>query len=916
MGWTGIFRQVHRLESRTSVCYSGQVRVWIQGTVAIDLSSITPETDREIRSALTLQKRAYDGSSTPVAFFLDYRDGWLHVPREWFLNQPRYVSFITRDDWNDNRSDGFPLPPGTCAHVTFGQSPFPPDQPSFIESIVSRAQGWGRGGLCVAPTRSGKTLCSLEAACRLGRSTLILVNNGELLKQWVRDIEEELRVPCGIIREDRWDRNTPFTVAMAQTLINRDMSLEDRRTYGTVIVDECLPGDETVITDVGPVRMDDPDLANRSVLAYSRTEKKFRYRRVLRHIKRSVREVFRVVTSSGRVLRCTSDERLLSGGKWRYLSELRPGDSLTMLNGASALADAESRSQPHGATTSKGDQTVGCENATRKGTTGGVNLRQIQKNQSHRVRVAAGKYRHGRDIGTCAGMSGLVPNGLPPSYLGEFTALSSETRASDMRTRTQAVHHISTSRTDWSSRSGLTTRCPSSQPFRGIDWRWSIKGLVKEVSTVDQAAALSLSAYTMSCGRTVVEHRSALLARGSKRLMHQAAPGGTWTTDHSTKVRACFTHKGSRKSSVNSSLSGSLVSAIAPARPALGEDTISSGCGNGPVNGGGESFGNSLSHPCSTNSITSMHVGRRSFTQSDLCALTARGSARLKSADGRIRDVNDARDATTESIVSIAVDAYEQVYDLEVEEDHNYVTTQGFVVHNCDSAPCKTFWSALHRLHARFVLGLSATPDRQDGLGDAIKWIVGEPIATLTRDLDAEVCWLPFRWTGGNITRRGRTSWVDAEKAMMEDQSRVNKIAELACQWRQAGRQVLVMAGIREHLTNLEQAMRGLGGAPGMFVGGKSTAEARDAGICLTTYALAAKGVDFVKAPNLFIPAGPRRDIRQAVGRALQPQVTERTRILDPYDYHPKLMAWAKRRNEFYAENGFQMLNDIESMAA
>lgn len=469
MHLTGMPRQVPGLEDRTRVRYPRRVRVWVQGTVAIDMSSITAETARQIKAELTLIHRSFDGECTAAPFYLDYGDGWLHVPRGWFYNAPKYASFTSQH--NDNRSDGFPLAPGTCAHVTFGQDPFPSGQPQFIDQIVTNTTRFN-GGLCLAPTRAGKTLCALEAACRLGRSTLILVNNGELMKQWAQNVEQHLRVPCGIIRQDRWDVGRPFTVAMTHTLVNRPMDLEARRQWGTVIVDEC------------------------------------------------------------------------------------------------------------------------------------------------------------------------------------------------------------------------------------------------------------------------------------------------------------------------------------------------------------------------------------------------------------------------------------------------------------DSAPCKTYWTALHRVHARYVLGLSATPDRKDGLGEAIEWIVGKPIASLHRKLEAEVCWIPFRWTGGKITKRGRTSWVDAEKEMMDDYSRVNKLAELAVMWNRSGRNVLVMAGIVEHLSRIADAVRAQGGDPGLFVGGNSTAEQRDKGICLTSYQLASKGVDFKMAPNLFIPAGPRADIRQAAGRALQPQVEVTTRILDPADLHPALMKWARKRGEFYHESGFRMLNEIETLAA
>ena len=231
--WTG----ARRLDGRVRVRYSARVRVWLHGTAAIDTSSLPPETTTLVRSSLTIPKIDYRLGPQPTPFFLDNGDGWIQVPRGWLLNAP---AWLPRPHYLDNRSDGQPLPIGTrVCGVTFGEEPYPSGQPAFIQAIVDGCLLNGHGGLALAPTRAGKTLCALEAACKLGRSTLVLVTNAELLKQWKREIEDNLRVECGVIREKQFEVGYPFTVAMAQTLIRRQLPPEARRAWGTVIVDEC-----------------------------------------------------------------------------------------------------------------------------------------------------------------------------------------------------------------------------------------------------------------------------------------------------------------------------------------------------------------------------------------------------------------------------------------------------------------------------------------------------------------------------------------------------------------------------------------------------------------------------------------------------------------------------------------------------
>ena len=440
------------------------VKIWLQGTAAIDLSSLSAHTAQAIRSELTLLRRVFGSDEgEPTRYFIEYGDGWLHVPKGWLFTRP-WLSALGVEI-NDARSDGRPLPVGTRAHVTFGEPPHPPGQPEFVQAIVDGCLRTGHGGLALAPTRAGKTLCSLEAACRLGRSTLIIVDNTELMKQWVNVIQEHLHVGCGIVKQGVFDYSQPFTIAMAQTLAHRQLPMEMRKAWGTVIVDEC------------------------------------------------------------------------------------------------------------------------------------------------------------------------------------------------------------------------------------------------------------------------------------------------------------------------------------------------------------------------------------------------------------------------------------------------------------NTAPCHTIWTALSRLHARYLVGLTATPDRKDGLTEAVHWITGPTLASLTRDMYADVHWIPFPWTLEN-TLRSRPSPVDADKAVMEDVSRINRLADEAVRGLQSGRRVLLMATLVAHCRALGDAINARGADVDLLVGSRSMASLH-APITIATYKKASKGLDFDPPHTLFIPAGPVADIRQAVGRALQPKVPHRTMILHPYDDEPTLRRWAHKCSQFYAGRGFVFRNSL-----
>ena len=73
------------------------------------------------------------------------------------------------------------------------------------------------------------------------------------------------------------------------------------------------------------------------------------------------------------------------------------------------------------------------------------------------------------------------------------------------------------------------------------------------------------------------------------------------------------------------------------------------------------------------------------------------------------------------------------VYNLEVEGNHNYFV-DGVLVHNCHHIPCQTLQQLLANLPGRYRFGLSATPQRDDGLTPLLYLSVGRVVATISQE--------------------------------------------------------------------------------------------------------------------------------------------------------------------------------------
>ena len=248
------------------------------------------------------------------------------------------------------------------------------------------------------------------------------------------------------------------------------------------------------------------------------------------------------------------------------------------------------------------------------------------------------------------------------------------------------------------------------------------------------------------------------------------------------------------------------------------------------------------------------------------------------------------------------------------------------IMDECKAAPCETVWGALRRIYSRYVFGLSATPDRSDGLGNAVGWIIGPTIARLARKMEADVRFIPIPWRGckipkegsdgvirkftPKIVRNGTTSWVEAEKSLMRDEARMACLVdEIMREVETNGRKPLVMVGLVEHAERWVAALEARGLDVGTLWGSSSRHEGAKQAV-VATYKKAGQALSIKPPVDLFVPAGPVRDIRQAVGRSLEPEVPQRTLILDPVDNEPSLRVWAAVRQSTYARQGLRLLNE------
>jgi superfamily II DNA or RNA helicase len=253
----------------------------------------------------------------------------------------------------------------------------------------------------------------------------------------------------------------------------------------------------------------------------------------------------------------------------------------------------------------------------------------------------------------------------------------------------------------------------------------------------------------------------------------------------------------------------------------------------------------------------------------------------------------------------------------------------GFTIFDeCHHLGAAYFCQALKKIQTRYMLGLSATPDREDGLSLVFEYHLGDPVYKNTKrapDKEAVVkaIWfdsedpaykdVPVNWRGEPITAKLLNQVADFEL-------RNKRIMELIDEYASdPNRFILILS---DRISQLEWIEKALNDWPqkyihGYYIGGmkqsKLDENADKCQILLATYQMASEAFS-VKKLNTVILATPRKNVEQSTGRIFRQRIDERKvaphiiDIIDSHDCHKR--RWFVR-SRFYkeCEYTFQHIN-------
>ncbi|MDX3004074.1 DEAD/DEAH box helicase family protein [Kribbella solani] len=243
---------------------------------------------------------------------------------------------------------------------------------------------------------------------------------------------------------------------------------------------------------------------------------------------------------------------------------------------------------------------------------------------------------------------------------------------------------------------------------------------------------------------------------------------------------------------------------------------------------------------------------------------------------------------------------------------------------------------SVKKIGARYWLGLTATPDRRDGLGELLRWQLGPVRHTMTDEMpgtlpeadDASAG--PARvlhvhetsFTAADIAQDAPSLIAEAHRALTVDKNRNEKIVDDVHAALTRGRNCLILTRRVAHLESLTSLLAGRGHEPLVLQGGMpvkercaiverlADAKAGDGVLVVGTTPFVGEGFDAPALDTLFLAAPVSFDglLLQCAGRVVRPAPGKT--VAEVHDYHdvlvPLLAVSLQRRMPGYKRLRFE----------
>lgn len=284
-------------------------------------------------------------------------------------------------------------------------------------------------------------------------------------------------------------------------------------------------------------------------------------------------------------------------------------------------------------------------------------------------------------------------------------------------------------------------------------------------------------------------------------------------------------------------------------------------------------------------------------------------SARIGKIQGKVFDVENK-----DIVIGMIQTMYDRQYPLNTFAPFGLTILDE--VHRVGS---EEFSKTLLKVSTKYMLGISATVERKDGLTELLYMFIGPKIYSEERKESDGVQVRAIQYDHSHTEYkeeqfdfRGNIKYSTMINQISDFEPRKQFLVRILQDLIQENseKQIMILSHKRDLLDYLETETKKIGFAScGQYVGGmKQTAlqESETKQIVLATYAMAAEALD-IKTLNTLVMVSPKTDIIQSVGRILRTRGDGKI-IVDVIDSHDVFQNQWRKRRAYYKKSDYQIL--------
>jgi superfamily II DNA or RNA helicase len=240
----------------------------------------------------------------------------------------------------------------------------------------------------------------------------------------------------------------------------------------------------------------------------------------------------------------------------------------------------------------------------------------------------------------------------------------------------------------------------------------------------------------------------------------------------------------------------------------------------------------------------------------------------------------------------------------------------------CHHLGAEVFMRSFFKISTKYMLGLSATPNRKDGLTKVFEWFIGPMIYCRKARDEEDICEVEMykykhkdpRYSKVVLRYTKAPDYVKMLTNIITWEDRDDIIIKVLQKVILENRNILILSDRRNHLDRLYNKIKEIDvwetPSVGYYVGGMkelALKQSESKQVILGTFKMASEGMDIPHLDTVFL-ISPKSDIEQSVGRILRKKAKDRIvtpKIIDICDSFSTFKNQEFKRLKFYKQNNY-----------